>query len=179
MPLLQCLVLAAAPSRQSPENSPVSQSNAPEASSLSTHKKDVSFSGAPVPNSVSPGIELVFYCSLTLLVDSNSTGFKFIFLFWYRISVLFFCDSSDRFYFNRFLILFLIFLHFYFTKYNISCISIKDFKRKSTSSPPYCTSNDAIWCALICSIYVDNPLLSFIFSFQKFKLNNHVGSFLF
>ncbi|XP_024446026.2 receptor-like serine/threonine-protein kinase ALE2 isoform X3 [Populus trichocarpa] len=45
---------AAAPSRQSPENSPVSQSNAPEASSLSTHKKDVSFSGAPVPNSVSP-----------------------------------------------------------------------------------------------------------------------------
>nr|TKS08966.1 receptor-like serine/threonine-protein kinase ALE2 isoform X4 [Populus alba] len=45
---------AAAPSRQSPENSPVSQSNAPEASSLSTHKKDVSFSGAPVPNAVSP-----------------------------------------------------------------------------------------------------------------------------
>jgi hypothetical protein len=72
---LQCLVLAAAPSRQSPEYSPVSHSNAPEASSLSTHKKDVSLSGAPVPNSVSPGIELVFYCSLTLLVDSNSTGF--------------------------------------------------------------------------------------------------------
>lgn len=45
---------AAAPSRQSPEYSPVSHSNAPEASSLSTHKKDVSFSGAPVPNSVSP-----------------------------------------------------------------------------------------------------------------------------
>uniref|UniRef100_A0A6M2EMN0 Protein kinase domain-containing protein n=1 Tax=Populus davidiana TaxID=266767 RepID=A0A6M2EMN0_9ROSI len=45
---------AAAPSRQSPENSPVSQSNAPEASSLSTHKKDVSFSRAPVPNAVSP-----------------------------------------------------------------------------------------------------------------------------
>ena len=75
MPLLQCLVLAAAPSRQSPENSPVCQSNAPEASSLSTHKKDVSFRGAPVPNAVSPGIELVFYCSLTLLVDSDSTGF--------------------------------------------------------------------------------------------------------
>ncbi|XP_011009868.1 PREDICTED: receptor-like serine/threonine-protein kinase ALE2 isoform X1 [Populus euphratica] len=45
---------AAAHSRQSPENSPFSQSNAPEASSPSTHKKDVSFSGAPVPNSVSP-----------------------------------------------------------------------------------------------------------------------------
>ncbi|XP_011009873.1 PREDICTED: receptor-like serine/threonine-protein kinase ALE2 isoform X4 [Populus euphratica] len=45
---------APAHSRQSPENSPFSQSNAPEASSPSTHKKDVSFSGAPVPNSVSP-----------------------------------------------------------------------------------------------------------------------------
>ncbi|KAJ6856885.1 hypothetical protein NC651_038543 [Populus alba x Populus x berolinensis] len=50
---------AAVPSRQSPENSPVSQSNAPEASSLSTHKKDVSFSRAPVPNAVSPAVPVV------------------------------------------------------------------------------------------------------------------------
>ncbi|KAG5225547.1 receptor serine/threonine-protein kinase [Salix suchowensis] len=50
---------AAAPPRQSPENSTVSQSNAPEASLPSSHKKDVSFSGAPVPNSVSPAVPVV------------------------------------------------------------------------------------------------------------------------
>jgi hypothetical protein len=153
VPLLQCLVLAAVPSGQSPKNSTVSQSSAPEASSPSSPKKDIFFSGAPILKSIAPGIDLVL-----------------------------FCDSSGRIYFNRFLILFLVllcfFFCFFFSKLDISCVSIKEIKTKSSSSSPNCTGSKAIWCALIHSIYMNKPFLSFNFSFRNFKLMNYVGSFI-
>uniref|UniRef100_A0A6M2EQ78 Uncharacterized protein n=1 Tax=Populus davidiana TaxID=266767 RepID=A0A6M2EQ78_9ROSI len=47
---------AAVPSGQSPENSTVSQSSAPKASSPSSPKKDIFFSGAPILKSIAPAV---------------------------------------------------------------------------------------------------------------------------
>ncbi|XP_024460070.1 receptor-like serine/threonine-protein kinase ALE2 isoform X10 [Populus trichocarpa] len=47
---------AAVPSGQSPKNSTVSQSSAPKASSPSSPKKDIFFSGAPILKSIAPAV---------------------------------------------------------------------------------------------------------------------------